>query len=83
MVRPAGRTYLEVKVLYLARRIGDRRVLRLIRRFLRAGMMADGVETARVQGTPQGGPLSPLLSNILLTDLGRELEKRSLLRFPK
>jgi RNA-directed DNA polymerase len=58
--------------------VSDTRVLRLIRRFLQAGMMADGVVTARQQGTPQGGPLSPLLSNILLTDLDRELEKRQL-----
>ena len=53
-------------------------MLRLIRRFLQAGMMANGVETPRYEGTPQGGPLSPLLSNILLTDLDRELEKRQL-----
>jgi retron-type reverse transcriptase len=62
----------------VTRRVQDKRVLRLIRRFLQAGMMADGVETARQQGTPQGGPLSPLLSNILLTDLDRELERRKL-----
>lgn len=62
----------------IARRIEDKRVLGLIRRFLQAGMMADGTETARTQGTPQGGPLSPLLSNILLTDLDRELERRGL-----
>lgn len=62
----------------VARRIEDRRVLTLVRRFLQAGLMADGVETARTQGTPQGGPLSPLLSNILLTDLDRELERRGL-----
>ncbi len=62
----------------VARRIEDRRVLALIRRFLQVGLMADGVETARTQGTPQGGPLSPLLSNILLTDLDCELERRGL-----
>jgi RNA-directed DNA polymerase len=62
----------------VARRVADERVLKLIRRFLEAGMMHDGVRTARMEGTPQGGPLSPLLSNILLTDLDRELEQRGL-----
>jgi len=60
----------------LATRIGDARVLKLIRRYLGAGMMADGLVQPRQQGTPQGGPLSPLLSNILLTALDRELERR-------
>ncbi|MBT9531491.1 MAG: group II intron reverse transcriptase/maturase [Pseudomonas sp.] len=60
----------------LARKVEDERVLKLIRRFLEAGMMSDGVVSARTEGTPQGGPLSPLLSNILLTDLDRELESR-------
>jgi RNA-directed DNA polymerase len=60
----------------LAAQIGDARVLVLIRRYLTAGMMADGLVQARTEGTPQGGPLSPLLSNILLTDLDRELERR-------
>jgi len=60
----------------LARKIDDRRVLQLIRRYLEAGMMADGLVSPRREGTPQGGPLSPLLSNILLTDLDRELERR-------
>lgn len=60
----------------LARRVKDERVLKLIRRYLEAGMMSDGVVSARGEGTPQGGPLSPLLSNILLTDLDRELERR-------
>lgn len=60
----------------LVRRIKDKRVLRLIRRYLQAGMMANGLATARREGTPQGGPLSPLLSNILLDELDRELERR-------
>jgi group II intron reverse transcriptase/maturase len=60
----------------LARKIGDARVLTLIRRYLEAGMMTDGLVMPRTEGTPQGGPLSPLLSNILLTDLDRELERR-------
>jgi RNA-directed DNA polymerase len=60
----------------LSKKIGDRRVLRLIRRYLEAGMMAAGIVSPRTEGTPQGGPLSPLLSNILLTELDRELERR-------
>jgi RNA-directed DNA polymerase len=68
----------DVLMLRVARRVGDERVLKLIRRFLEAGMLQDGVVTARTEGTPQGGPLSPLLSNILLTDLDRELERRRL-----
>lgn len=58
------------------RKVEDKRVLALIRRFLQAGMMEGGVATPRTQGTPQGGPLSPLLSNILLDDLDKELERR-------
>jgi RNA-directed DNA polymerase len=60
----------------LARRIKDKRILRLIRRYLQAGMMSNGLTTARRKGTPQGGPLSPLLSNILLDELDKELERR-------
>ena len=60
----------------LTRRIKDKRVLRLIRRYLQAGMMSEGLTTARREGTPQGGPLSPLLSNILLDELDKELERR-------
>jgi RNA-directed DNA polymerase len=60
----------------LARRIGDTRLLRIIRRFLQAGMMADGVCSDRREGTPQGGPMSPLLANLLLDDLDKELERR-------
>jgi RNA-directed DNA polymerase len=60
----------------IARRVEDKRVLRLIRRYLEAGVMAGGIETVRTEGTPQGGPLSPLLSNVLLDDLDKELERR-------
>jgi RNA-directed DNA polymerase len=60
----------------LARRVADQRLLRIVRRFLEAGLMQDGVCVARHEGTPQGGPLSPLLSNLLLDDLDKELERR-------
>ena len=60
----------------LARRVADKRLLRIIRRFLNAGLMQDGVCIDRHEGTPQGGPLSPLLANLLLDDLDRELERR-------
>lgn len=60
----------------LSKKIGDGRVMRLIRRYLKAGMMVEGIVSPRTEGTPQGGPLSPLLSNILLSELDRELERR-------
>src|SRR5277367_4345395 len=60
----------------LARRIGDKRLLRITRRFLEAGLLQNGVCVDRHEGTPQGGPLSPLLANLLLDDLDRELERR-------
>lgn len=60
----------------LYRRIGDKRPLRIIRRFLEAGILQGGVCIRRFKGTPQGGPLSPLLANILLDDLDKELERR-------
>jgi group II intron reverse transcriptase/maturase len=60
----------------LAKRIQDRRVLRLIRRYLEAGVMANGVVVERQEGTPQGGPLSPLLANVLLDEVDKELERR-------
>jgi group II intron reverse transcriptase/maturase len=61
----------------LARRITDKRVLGLIRRYLTAGVLADGVVVERHEGTPQGGPLSPLLANVLLDEVDQELERRS------
>ena len=60
----------------LAKRITDRRLLGLIRRYLDAGIMASGVVMNRHEGTPQGGPLSPLLANVLLDEVDKELEKR-------
>lgn len=62
----------------LSRRITDGRVLGLIRRYLVAGVMADGVVVERHEGTPQGGPLSPLLANVLLDEVDKALEKRGL-----
>jgi group II intron reverse transcriptase/maturase len=60
----------------LARRIGDGRILLLIRRYLEAGVLLNGVVVASEEGAPQGGPLSPLLANILLDDLDKELERQ-------
>ncbi len=60
----------------MARHVSDKRLLRITRRFLEAGMMWDGVCVERYEGTPQGGPLSPLLANLLLDDLDKELERR-------
>lgn len=60
----------------LSQRITDRRLLRLIRRYLEAGIMTNGVRQERYEGTPQGGPLSPLLANVLLDDVDKELERR-------
>lgn len=62
----------------LAERIKDKRVLKVIRRFLTSGVMIGGLEQPTEEGTPQGGPLSPLLSNIVLDELDKELEKRDL-----
>ena len=60
----------------LSKRIGDTRVLTLIHRFLKAGLLQEGLLSQRTKGTPQGGPLSPLLSNIILDELDKELERR-------
>ena len=66
----------DVLMAHVARQIEDKRVLSLIRRYLEAGTMTGGIVSRRQEGTPQGGPLSPLLSNILLNELDRELERR-------
>ena len=60
----------------IAKKVADKRILKLIRNYLQAGIMIGGVMTVRREGTPQGSPLSPLLSNIMLTGLDRELERR-------
>lgn len=62
----------------LAKRIEDKRMLRLIRHYLQAGIMANGVVMERIKGTPQGGPLSPLLANVLLDEVDKALERRGL-----
>jgi RNA-directed DNA polymerase len=66
----------DVLMARLAKRVEDQRLLRLIRRYLEAGIMAHGVVVERHEGTPQGGPLSPILANVLLDEVDKELEKR-------
>lgn len=66
----------DILMVLVKRKVKDRRVLKLIDRYLKVGMFAGGIVSPRQEGTPQGGPLSPLLSNILLDELDKELEKR-------
>ena len=66
----------DVLLARVAKRVKDKRILRLIRRYLQAGVLEGGLVSPRLEGTPQGGPLSPLLSNVLLDDLDRELARR-------
>ena len=66
----------DVLMARVARHVGDKRLLRIIRRYLEGGVMRNGVQVRRYEGTPQGGPLSPLLANLLLDDLDKELESR-------
>jgi len=70
------RVHHDVLMSRVARRITDRTLLGLIRRYLEAGILVGGLATKRYEGTPQGGPLSPLLSNVLLDEVDKELEKR-------
>jgi len=65
----------DVLMARLERRVGDKRLLRVIRRYLEAGVLANGVVVERHEGTPQGGPLSPLLANVLLDEIDRKLER--------
>lgn len=68
----------DVLLTKVSRKVSDKRLLRLIGRYLRAGIMVDGLAQATAEGTMQGGPLSPILANILLDDLDKELEQRGL-----
>jgi len=65
----------------IAQRVEDKRLLKLIRAFLNAGVMEDGLVSPSIEGTPQGGPLSPLLSNLVLDELDREMEARGIVLF--
>jgi RNA-directed DNA polymerase len=70
------RVQFDVLMARVARKVDDRKILRLIRRYLEAGVMVDGIRQPTVEGTPQGSPLSPILSNVMLDDLDRELWER-------
>ncbi|WP_269140380.1 reverse transcriptase domain-containing protein, partial [Pseudomonas sp. Bc-h] len=68
----------DILMALVAKKIKDKRLLKLLRAFLNAGIMENGVIIEEEEGTPQGGPLSPWLSNVMLNELDRELEKRTL-----